>query len=94
MGPVTEERPTQRGDDRHQNNKHTMVERAEPHTGHKAFSAMEHKEERSKPQQHSPSTVAYLRSSKETAPARQTLGPLCVQPDTQGETTAGDLLYH
>ena len=51
--PVIEERPTQRGGDRHQNNKHTMVERAEPHAGHKAFSAMEHKEERSKPQQHS-----------------------------------------
>ena len=49
VGPVIEERPTQRGGDRHQNNKHTMVERAEPHAGHKTFSAMEHKEERSKP---------------------------------------------
>jgi hypothetical protein len=27
-----------------------MVERAEPHTGHEAFGAMKHNEERNKPQ--------------------------------------------
>ena len=48
--PARSAGPTQRGGARHLNHKRNMVERAEPHTGHEAFGAMKHNEERNKPQ--------------------------------------------